>query len=116
MEEDNLPEISYYLRVLQIGHEEEDNLLSLVETDLVRRRALGNDVANLIFRLLDDKSAALLGLAISNLSLSKKCDLFISLLPASDSGIKELPRFISKLVVSLDCDLLVSYTFTNEQE
>jgi hypothetical protein len=111
MAESSIPDISFHSRILGLSRRELDTVRNEVPDDFCEIRVLPDGLANVSIDIALEITASELITLLNRTSLARKSDVFISLLPTSDSGIKEIPSHIVDFIAQLRCDVFVSYTF-----
>src|SRR4051812_42018480 len=105
------PDIRYSVRIFPIGEELalklEAEFLALVSARRLLPRLGG---WNLVLDIGEDTDVGPIVDSIRRNGLERSMDIFISLVPDSDSVIREVPASVTQIVQELGCRILVSYT------
>lgn len=111
MEQDKREVITYHVRIFPIDAITADQLLAKLQGFVKSKRQLPNSSDyNIIVSADPHADLDVLADILESSGLEGKFDIFISLVPASYSIIKEVPDQVVKLIARLKCRLYVSFT------
>jgi hypothetical protein len=108
--ENNAPEISFYVRLLNLTERETVTVSKNIENYEKRDKSDGS--YNLSINLCSrDVAQSLIGILNNYPNIYKKSDLFVTLLPICDTGIKTIPDFVVDYIRHINREISISYTF-----
>ncbi|MES2452495.1 MAG: hypothetical protein V4610_18240 [Pseudomonadota bacterium] len=79
--------------------------------EYVVTRNMAGGWTNVVIGIKEKGMAESLAAYVMEHELSSKVDVFVSLLPLDDSGIKKVPDHVCAFLRETECEMMISYTF-----